>query len=288
MSIPGFQSGAKLFGVYVDELEKHLLGTADIDAPTLVGVIVPLLLYADDLILMSASASGLQKQLDALASFCEQRPLTVNLSKTKVVFEKQRSALCDLRLNGAVVECVDRYKYLGFVFHATKGLHFGTEALMAVARKALFAMRLRCALLGIRDPALQRKLFDTLVLPILSYGCEVWGVDAKCGAAAEALHKGLMKSLLGVRKSVATHLVLAELGRFPLQISFWLRILHCHHRTIAPDNARHVRIAMVDGFAIGQSAVKGSWQHFLGDFLHSHTGEQQLFHQFESDIAFIV
>jgi len=65
-----------LFGLYVDGLEKHLLETADIDAPTLMGFMVPLLLYADDLILMSESASGLQKQLDALASFCEQ---TVNL-----------------------------------------------------------------------------------------------------------------------------------------------------------------------------------------------------------------
>ena len=60
-----------LFGLYVDGLEKHLLETADIDAPTLMGVMVPLLLYADDLILMSESASGLQKQLDALASLVE-------------------------------------------------------------------------------------------------------------------------------------------------------------------------------------------------------------------------
>ena len=116
-----------------------------------------------------------------------------------VVFEKQRSAMWGFRLNGAVVERVDKYKYLGLVFHATKGLHSGTEALMAVARKALFTMQQCCGLLGIRDPALQCKLFDTLVLPILSYGCEVWGVDAKCGAAAKALHKGFMKSLLCVR-----------------------------------------------------------------------------------------
>ena len=79
-------------------------------------------------------------------------------------------------------------------------------------------------------------------------------MDAKCGAAAEALHKGFMKSLLGVRKSVATHMVLAELGCFPLQIHFWLRVLRYLHRTIALDNARH--LAMVDGFAIGQTAVK--------------------------------
>ena len=44
---------------------------------------VPLLLYADDLILMSESAAGLQKQLDALASFCEERQLTVNLHQNK-------------------------------------------------------------------------------------------------------------------------------------------------------------------------------------------------------------
>ena len=126
---------------------------------------------------MSESASGLQKQLDALASFCEQRQLTVNLSKTKVVvFETRQSDVCDFVLSGAVVERVESYKYLGFVVHATKKLTFGTDALVATAKKALFAMRRRCALLGIRDPALQCKLFDTLLLPILSYGCEVWGV----------------------------------------------------------------------------------------------------------------
>ncbi len=115
---------------------------------------VPLLLYADDLILMSESASGLQKQLDALASFYEQRQLTVNLSKTKVVVFEARvrqSDVCDFVLGGAVVERVESYKYLGFVVHATKKLTFGTDALVATAKKALFAVRRRCALLGIRD-----------------------------------------------------------------------------------------------------------------------------------------
>ena len=51
----------------------------------------------------------------------------------------------------------------------------GTSFLVAVAKKAIFAMRRRCAELGIRDPALQCKLFDTFVLPILSYAVEVWG-----------------------------------------------------------------------------------------------------------------
>ena len=48
----------------------------------------PLLLYAYDLILISTSPEGLQRQVDALATFCEQRQLTINLSKTKVVIFK--------------------------------------------------------------------------------------------------------------------------------------------------------------------------------------------------------
>ena len=166
-----------LFRLYVNGLEKHLLDTADVDVPTLMGVMVPLLLHADDLILMSESVADLQQHLNVLASFCEQRQLTVNLSKTKVVaFEAQNSSIPDFVLNGAVVQRVDSYKYLSFVFNATKGLTFGTKLLVAAARKAMFAMRRRCALLGIRAPAMQCKLFDTLVLPILSYACEVWAV----------------------------------------------------------------------------------------------------------------
>ena len=104
-----------LFGLYVDGLGKHLLDMNDADAPTLMGVMVSLLLYADDLFLMSESAAGLQEQLDALASFCEGHQLTVNLSKTKVVvFEHRQSDLTDFVLNGAVGERVESYKYLGF------------------------------------------------------------------------------------------------------------------------------------------------------------------------------
>ena len=112
---------------------------------------------------------------------------------------------------------VESYKHLGFVVHATKAMTFGTSFLSAAVRKAMFAMRRRCVLLGIRDPAMQCKLFDTLVLPILSYACEVWSVNPNVGEAAEVLHGSFLKHLLGVRTCTANETVLAEFGRFPLQ-----------------------------------------------------------------------
>ena len=55
------------------------------DAPSLSGLVLPFLLYADDLTIMSTTPAGLQRQINALQLFCEQQQLTVILAKSKVV-----------------------------------------------------------------------------------------------------------------------------------------------------------------------------------------------------------
>ena len=173
---------------------------------------------------------------------------------------------------------------------------FGAGFLVAAARKALFAMRRRCAWLGIRDPALQCKLFDTLVLPILSYGCEVWGVNPKIGEAAELLHRDFLKRLLGVRKSTMNEIVLAELGRFPLQFHFWQQILRFHHRALALGKSRLVKLAFLEGATLAPDHEflfrnKKCWQAELDKCLRDHllrsehTG-QVIFQKF--DVAHVI
>ena len=61
-----------LLGLLLVGVQKHLSGTAGITAPDLRGILAPLLLYADDLlILMSTTLDRIQRQLDALACSCE-------------------------------------------------------------------------------------------------------------------------------------------------------------------------------------------------------------------------
>ena len=43
------------------------------------------LMYADDLILLSKTKDGLQKQIDELLIFCEKWKLDINVKKTKVM-----------------------------------------------------------------------------------------------------------------------------------------------------------------------------------------------------------
>ena len=73
-----------LFGLYIDQLETHLQYHAQ-DAPELQGQKVSILLYADDIVLMSRSPAGLQHLLYVLQLFCGEKLLSVNMSKTQVV-----------------------------------------------------------------------------------------------------------------------------------------------------------------------------------------------------------
>ena len=239
---------ATLFGLFVDGLEQHLMDTLGHDAPSLSGALIPLLLYADDLTIMSTAPAGLQRQLNALQHFCEQRQLHVNLAKTKVVTFGSRGGCPAFTFNGNEVERVQSYKYLGFEFLATKKLAHGVSKLVSVANKAMHAMNRRCAFLHLPDPKQRCKLFDSLVLPILGYACEVWAVDKEVGESAEQLHRQFLKHVLGVRGSTATPIVLAEFGCYPLCFHWWQQTLQYHNRiNNLPDDERPIQFSFVQG-----------------------------------------
>jgi hypothetical protein len=164
-----------LFGLFIDGLEKRL-NALEGDAPPMLGQLaVRLLLYADNLALMSHTPAGLQKQLDVLQTFCCERQLTVNVKKTKVVVFEARKSMCQVfQYEGEALEQLNSFKYLGVELHGTKGMQAATQRLAMSRKKAVFALRRRCAKLRIFHLALQCQLFDALVKPVLSYGCEVW------------------------------------------------------------------------------------------------------------------
>ena len=73
-----------LFGLYIDNLEAWLDKTEG-EGVHLAGYMVKLLLYADDLILISKMAYGLRDHLGALEKFCQEVGMQVNITKTKVM-----------------------------------------------------------------------------------------------------------------------------------------------------------------------------------------------------------
>jgi hypothetical protein len=159
----------------LDGLEKHLDALDGDNPPHLANIAVKLLLYADDLALMSETPQGLQKQIDALSEFCTKQQLVINVNKTKVVvFEKCRNAAPEFTYKGTTIERVQSFRYLGLELHSTRGMAVAIDKLTAAGKKALFALHRRCNDLSITDPEVMCQLFDSLVRPVLSYACEVW------------------------------------------------------------------------------------------------------------------
>ena len=59
---------------------------------------------------------------------------------------------------------------------------------------------------------LQIKLFDSLVLPILLYGSEIWGYDNH--ENFEKLQRKFCKLILNVSNRSSTNMVFGDLGRY--------------------------------------------------------------------------
>ena len=75
-----------LFGLYIDEFEELITKYAkskEIDGPTVGMYTLLVLLYADDVILMSHTCEGMNKLLTLLKAFCDKSSMTVNVTKTK-------------------------------------------------------------------------------------------------------------------------------------------------------------------------------------------------------------
>ena len=77
------------------------------------------LLWADDLVLVSDSEKGLQKQLNGLFTFCEKNLMIVNELKTKVIAFGCKNNIRVL-FNGQQIETTSQYKYLGNIISTTQ------------------------------------------------------------------------------------------------------------------------------------------------------------------------
>jgi hypothetical protein len=232
-----------MFGLFIDGLEKWL-NALEGDAPPMLGQLaIRLLLYADDLALMSHTPAGLQKQLDVLQVFCYERQLTVNVKKTKVVVFEARKSVCQaFQYEGEAIKQLNSFKYLGVELHGTKGMQVAIQRLAMSRKKAVFALQRRCAELRIFDLALQCQLFDALVKLVLSYGCEVWS-DHMAHEQLEVVHRAFLKSLLGVSTTTSSYIVLVEFGRFPLKIFWWQQTMRFLSRvSFEVDSNRMLRL----------------------------------------------
>ena len=191
-----------------------------------------LLMYADDMVIFSETAAGLQEMLSSLENYTERWSLTVNVEKSKIlIFRNCRKLSADLEwfIRGEKIEIVDTFCYLGILLNFNGKFHVAQNQLALQCKKALFALKRKCCNMSLNYITLL-SLFDTYIGSIAHYGCEVWGFHR--APEIEKVHIDFCKNILGVKRSTPNAAIYCELGRFPLQcvrklriLKYWLKLL---------------------------------------------------------------
>ena len=94
----------------------------------LAGIVIILLLYANDIVLLERCPFDLDKQLRLLKDFFSTMGMTVNTDKTKIMIIKSKK---DTRANfvydNSNLEEVSSYKYLGIDIHKTLNWNYSIK-----------------------------------------------------------------------------------------------------------------------------------------------------------------
>ena len=255
-----------LFNIYISDLGSYL-STSDSD-PKLHGTYISHFLYADDLVLVATSKEGLQKKLDGLSKFANDKDLTVNQKKSQIIiFNKSgRKYKEEFTLNGTKLETVQSYTYLGVEMTACGSFSLATRELNNKARKAMIPLFKTIA--QFRIPFTRGiNLFRTYVEPILLYNAENWACltskeITNCKKDNSLLHKIALdappttcqlkfyKYMLGVGTNSPNLSVLGEVSEHPLKhkahlslLKYWNRIKDMEEDTLV-KKAYHENIAL--------------------------------------------
>jgi hypothetical protein len=233
-----------LFCMFVNDLENELYtkGFEGVDAGW---IKLYILLYADDIVIFSESAIGLQKGLDCLSEYCDRWRMKVNVGKTKVViFRKGGRLSSDLRFiyNNNTLEIVSKFTYLGLVYTPGGSVSEAQQTLAGQACKAVYKLE-KCLrpFVGIK-PSHKLDMFDKLITPILCYGAEVWGFHQ--AMAVERVHLSFCKRVLGVKQSTQNNFVYGELGRPPLILSRYSRIIKYWFKLVQQSDGKNLQKAV--------------------------------------------
>ena len=142
-----------------------------------------------------------------------------------------------------------------------------------LAKKAIFSLNSK--ILNLNLPIdLQIDLYSKLVIPILTYGCEVWGFENT--NAIELLHRSFIKNILRVNKYVSNSIIYGETGTTKIEVEIYTRMIGYWHRLRSGPNTKISKILFTFIKKLSDNNIyRGRWVSKVRDILDK-TGSSYL------------
>ena len=230
-----------LFALFINDLAieiKKLNKGIDIN-----GYELCLLLFADDIALISDSEEHLQEMLNCVHNWCNKWRLRVNCKKTKVVhFRTLNESITKFSFTYGhfKVETVSSYKYLGIIFDEHLSFNLTAEALSGAAGRALG--KLFSVYKGFKGMGYNSftKLYESYVEPIMTYSSSIWGY--KQFHCCDSIQNRAIRGFLGVHRFAPKVAINGDMGWIGANVKRKLCMIRLWNKLVCMNNNRLPKI----------------------------------------------
>ena len=184
-----------LFIVYMNWIDK--CSQAD-ECASIGNCKISRLLFADDLVLLSSTESGLQRALNSFANACNTTGKKISTTKTEVLHLSRNPDQCVLQVNRATLKQVEKFKYLGVAF--TSDGRQDEELDTRIGKASAVTRALHYSVVMKRGLSNKAKLsiFKAVFVPILTYGHESWVMTKRMRSQVQTYEMRFLRRIEGV------------------------------------------------------------------------------------------
>ncbi len=190
-----------------------------------------LLLYADDIVLLSDSECELQQLLTVVGEYARKWRFEVNHAKCGLMcFTAGPTPNSSLTIGTVAVPWVSVYKYLGVELHASRvTFSLFRRRMESTARRAAGAVASMGLYSGKLTVPLAVQVYRALVRPLLEYAAEI--TSLRPWSAAESVQLSMARRILQCSTTTPTAAVMGDLNLWTmesrwqlLRLCFWAKI----------------------------------------------------------------
>ena len=220
---------------------------------------IPVLFFADDMVLMTENQDHMDKLLRVLGSMISRKKLEINCDKSNVLVMKGYSEMNHKwRLfnhkheeMGTLNE-TEFYKYLGITLSRGKRNVFGDHLTRMVTKSKQLGGVLRAKASGSWDKlTVGNELWNHIACPGILYGCEILKMDETTYNRLEVAQNTMGRWLLGARKFCSTEAIRNELGWKSMRSKVYTAKLKFWGKVMFQEDSRWTKLTVIDSLEKG-------------------------------------